>query len=718
MKQTLYALLFIATQLFAQQTDYYQSILFLSGDELESELHNIIKNHTEFSYSTSKQILKSSDQDPNNNANIMLVYKGESIPKSDFASNLEPDFWSREHVWAKSHGGFLDYGDMGANSDVHNLKPCDVTVNSARGYKDFDAGGTQHSEATDCYYTATTWEPRDEVKGDIARIIFYMHTRYGGDVGEPNLNVVDYAPTYPNAQMGVLSTLLEWNEQDPVDAFERRRNDIIYSWQNNRNPFIDYPHLANLIWADASLNNIQFVDVNLTSENPSEDEVQGINAEIVTTISSAVTSATLSWGTSWYDLSNEIEMTALDDIWSANIPVQNAGTDVKYKITAHAGSFQNTFYGNYEVMLNPFEGVLTPIMDIQGNVDDSPFNGQSVSTSGVVTAVFGNSFYMQDGNQPRSGLYIYAASEFPSIGDSVIVSGEVSEYYNLTEIAFPENIYIISSNNPIPEPISINTGDLPNEDYEGMLVRVNDVTVTYATFNFDDYGNWRVDDGTGECIVHNTEDGYEYPAVLAEQIESITGICTYTYEEWKIELRIEDDVEGAADQSGPIITDVSVLTENSIAVYFNEDVEQVSAENIENYTIDNGAIIIEATRHPFQNARVTLTMEEPLSGNYTLIASNIEDLIGNTTEMTSWNFELIDVDEFQANKLFIYPNPTTNVLFIEGVAKDEHIRITSHLGAIVFEQLISESSVKLNLNLNKGIYFLHFQEFTYKFIVT
>jgi len=717
MKKTLYFLFIASASLLAQSTDYYESIQQLSGTALEDALHDIIKNHNEFSYSSAKQILKDSDQDPNNNGNILLVYTGNSINKSDFASNMEPDFWNREHVWAKSHGDFQNYGDMGAYSDAHDLKPCDASVNSARGYKDFDNGGTQHSEATECFYTTNTWEPRDDVKGDIARIIFYMDIRYSGDEGEPNLNVVDFTSTFPNAQMGKLSTLLEWNNQDPVDAFERRRNDVIFNWQNNRNPFIDYPELANLIWDEAALNSIQFVDVDLGNNAPNEDDIQTINAEITTNISETVTSATLVWGTSWYELNNEVAMSSLDDIWSANIPAQTAGTDVKYKVVANAGSYENTFYGNYNVMLNPFEGLITSIQAIQGTVDDSPFAGQTVSTTGIVTATFGNDFFIQNGNDVRSGIYVYSSAEFPTLGDSVIVTGEVSEYFSLTEFAFPDEVYILTSNNPIPEPITINTGDLANEDYEGMLVKVNDVTVTYATFNFDDYGAWKVDDGTGECIIHNTEEGYEYPAELAEQIGSITGVCTYNYDEWKIDLRIEDDVEAGADMAGPVITEIAIIDETTIAVYFNEDVELASAETISNYSIDNDAIITDASRHPFQNARVTLTVQDALNGNYTLTAENINDLLGNTTPVSVGYFQLIGISENHKPNVLVYPNPTTGLIYIIGLQENKTISIVNTLGELVFKTQSQNKEFSLNLDLENGLYFIHYDNYSSPLII-
>ena len=718
MKKTFYFLLTLCMPLMAQSPDYYQTTQQLAGSNLEDALHDIIKNHNEFSYGSAKQILKDSDEDPNNTNNIMLVYKGISIPKSEFASNNQTDYWNREHVWAKSHGSFTNYGDLGPYSDAHNLKPCDASVNSSRGYKDFDNGGAQHEEATDCNYTNSTWEPRDGSKGDVARIIFYMHCRYSGDTGEPNLNVVDFINTFPNAQMGKLSTLLAWNEQDPVDAFERRRNDVIYGWQNNRNPFVDYPDLANRIWGDEALNEIQFVNVDLENTAPNEDDNQSINAEISTNISTTVNNTTLTWGTSWYELNNEVIMTSLDDIWSANIPAQAAGTDIKYKIIAEAGSYENTFYGNYKVNLNPFDGTITSIQNIQGTTEDSPFQGQTVSTTGIVTASFGNDFYIQNGEGVRSGIYVYSSSVFPVLGDSVIVTGVVSEYNNLTEFAFPDDVFILTSNNPIPEPIAINTGDLANEDYEGVLVQVSNLTVTYATFNYDDYGAWKVNDGTGECIIHNTEEGFEYPAVVAEQIGSITGVCNYNFGEWKIDLRIEDDVSAGADTNGPIITSVEAVNESTIIILFSEDVTTDTSEDLSNYSISNGATITNAARHPFQLNKVTLTVENMFTGDNTLTISNVEDVLGNPISTSNFNFIYLSLDDAVISKINIYPNPNTGSFAITGLEKNESVAIINSLGQTLYTYRAEKESLQINLNLKNGIYLIKTEDNIRRFIVS
>jgi hypothetical protein len=534
-----------------------------------------------------------------------------------------------------------------------------------------------------------------------------MHTRYSGN-GEPNLNIVDFTPTFPNSQMGKLSTLLAWNELDPVDAFERRRNDVIYGWQNNRNPFVDYPELANRIWGEAQPNSVQFVDVNLGNAAPNETDTQTVNAEIMYGTSIEL-DVVLTWGTSWYNLDNEVQMTNVDNLWSASIPTQVAGADVKYKIVAQAGSYENTFYGNYEVTLNPFQGQITSIQSIQGTTNDSPFAGQTVSTTGIVTGTFGNSFYIQNGAGMRSGIYVYNSAIFPELGDSVIVTGEITEYYELTEFAFPDDVYILTSNNPIPEPIEISTSELANEDLEGVLVKVSDVTVTYATFNFDDYGAWRVNDGSGECIIHNTEGAFEYPAVVGEEISSVTGICSFNYDEWKIELRIEDDVQGGEGSNGLNITSVEAINQSTIVVLFSNPVGSESAENTANYSITNNAVVTSAARHPFQSNKVTLTVENMNAGNYTLTIENVQDEEGNVVNENENQFNYLSVNDSKNTPLTIYPNPSNGIISIDGLEKGATFEVCNTLGKIIRRYNASGSAEQINLNLTNGLYFIKYK---------
>jgi len=229
--------------------EYYQGVENLSGLGLKNFLHNLIDDHRSFSYDYAKTALRETDEDPNNSDNVILFYTGRTQAKSRFGGGA--DDWNREHVWAKSHGGFGDVAPAG--TDLHHLRPTDASVNSTRGNKDFDEGGSKVNDvfgvgSSFSYYDGDSFEPRDEVKGDVARIIFYMAVRYDGSDTSADLELNDSVNNGSSRYMGKLSILLHWNREDPVDDFERNRNEVIYSYQENRNPFIDYPEFADLIW--------------------------------------------------------------------------------------------------------------------------------------------------------------------------------------------------------------------------------------------------------------------------------------------------------------------------------------------------------------------------------------------------------------------------------------------------------------------------------------
>ncbi len=210
---------------------YYASTEGLNGNALFLELRTIIQTGFEgVTYGDARDILAETDKDPNNSNNLILVYLGTSVS----GAWDEGITWNREHVWPQS--GMPDSAVnevVNMASDLQNLKPANPSENSSRGNKWFDYVPTTSSVA---------YEPRDAVKGDIARILLYMVVMYD------ELTLVDSYPNIYSYEMGILSTLLEWNRIDPVDDFEMNRNNIIYSYQHNRNPFIDYSEFADLIW--------------------------------------------------------------------------------------------------------------------------------------------------------------------------------------------------------------------------------------------------------------------------------------------------------------------------------------------------------------------------------------------------------------------------------------------------------------------------------------
>lgn len=232
--------------------DYYKDAIGKEGQALKAALHDIIDGNIELSYDQVWDALRETDEDPKNPNNVILFYSGVSRSKTMNGGNVGD--WNREHTWAKSHGNFGT--SKGPGTDIHNLLPTDVQVNSSRGNLDFDNGGTPVNGCNGCYKTASSFEPPDRVKGDVARILFYMATRYEkGDRVDLELN--DKLNNGTNPYHGKLSVLLKWNEMDSVDEFERNRNNIIQKWQGNRNPFIDHPEWVNLIWKQAGSTNTQ-----------------------------------------------------------------------------------------------------------------------------------------------------------------------------------------------------------------------------------------------------------------------------------------------------------------------------------------------------------------------------------------------------------------------------------------------------------------------------
>lgn len=233
-------------------SQYYATVFNKTGTDLKLSLNTIIKGHTAFSYTPCVwEMLKETDIDPNNSNNVIGFYTRRSIPivDRDYGQNT-PDAWNREHIWAKSHG--FPSSNQQAYTDIHHLRATDKSVNADRANHDFAEGGSSHYECTDCSLDngAGTWESPDIVKGDTARMMFYMAVRYEGSDSSstPDLQLVNQLTGTGNPEFGKLCDLVNWHIQDPVSEEERLRNDIAYSWQGNRNPFIDHPEFVIPIW--------------------------------------------------------------------------------------------------------------------------------------------------------------------------------------------------------------------------------------------------------------------------------------------------------------------------------------------------------------------------------------------------------------------------------------------------------------------------------------
>ncbi|WP_425077161.1 endonuclease [Psychroserpens sp. S379A] len=234
-----------------QPNGYYDSLDGLADTQLRQALQDIIAEEGVVraqTYADVIDILMEADQNPENSNQVWLVYTEQGRPKLDFqttSNNFEK--WNREHTYPRSRGGFFDIDDddisdgrdvfwnttadslRHGNSDAHALRAVDGPENSSRGNQHY--GEYTGPNAT-----------QGSFYGDVARSVLYMEIRYNG------LQVVNGFPTTNNEPLGDLATLLDWHRNDPPDDYEMNRNNVVYTWQFNRNPFIDYPDLVEYIW--------------------------------------------------------------------------------------------------------------------------------------------------------------------------------------------------------------------------------------------------------------------------------------------------------------------------------------------------------------------------------------------------------------------------------------------------------------------------------------
>ncbi|MEX1382039.1 endonuclease, partial [Lutibacter sp.] len=266
MKKTILSiLLFISfIPFYGQIQPFYNGLDFTKTEnDLFIELSNrIIATHSAIPYSSSStdtwDVLKQVDEDPDNTSNVLLIYgfdNNDGITDTDRSRNKNlqdtggtTGTWNREHVFAKSLANpELGTDEPGPGTDVHNLRPSDTQRNSTRSNRKFTDGAGNSGISNN-----GGWYPGDEWKGDVARIVMYMYLRYNGTGSQVSqtqcLPINSGFGTALTDDPNMIALFLNWNIEDPVSEVENQRNDYIETVQGNRNPFIDNPYLATLIW--------------------------------------------------------------------------------------------------------------------------------------------------------------------------------------------------------------------------------------------------------------------------------------------------------------------------------------------------------------------------------------------------------------------------------------------------------------------------------------
>ena len=253
----LFLCLFFVINSFATiPSGYYNSANGKNERSLKTALHNIIKDHTSVGYKNLYTVYAESDT---KNDTILDIYSTCTFfidILSQRCGNYANicDCYNREHIIPQSW--FNEEEPM--KSDAFHIYPTDGKVNGIRsnyphGETDGPSvGGNGLGKLGTCNidgYNDIVFEPIDEYKGDIARSYFYFITRYEDKLYKFS-DVVFDNNTYPGLQEWFLNLMIQWHRQDTVSEKELNRQEAIYKFQNNRNPFIDHPELVEHIWGN------------------------------------------------------------------------------------------------------------------------------------------------------------------------------------------------------------------------------------------------------------------------------------------------------------------------------------------------------------------------------------------------------------------------------------------------------------------------------------
>jgi endonuclease I/chitodextrinase len=322
---------------------YYNSANGLSGAALKTELSNIITNgHVDKGYNGLWTGYKTTDidKDYENDGTILDIYSERPsgadpynyTPGSDQCGtySTEGNCYNREHIVPQSL--FNQASPMVA--DIHFIRATDGKVNGMRSNYPFgkvgsasftSQNGSKLGTSASSGYSGTVFEPIDEFKGDVARMIFYFVTRYQSKLSTFSSGNMLGSSAFPGLQTWELNVLLAWHNQDPVSQAEIKRNNASYAFQGNRNPFIDNPNYVNLIWG---------------SQQPSGDTQAPATVTGVTVSGKTSSSISLAWNAS----TDNVGVTAYNVYMNGSLQTTTSSTS-----TTISGLTPSTTYSFYVV---------------------------------------------------------------------------------------------------------------------------------------------------------------------------------------------------------------------------------------------------------------------------------------------------------------------------------------------------------------------------------
>ena len=662
---------------FAQApANYYNGTEGLSGPALKTKLSEIITagaldkgydglynayptTDTDKFYENDGSVLDIYSENPN--GSDPYTYR-HGIKKCGNYKN-EGDCYNREHIVPQSFFG----SKSPMVSDVHFIRPTDGKVNGMRSNYPFamvanpaftSKNGTKVGPSSSPGYSGSSAEPINEFKGDVARMVLYFITRYESKLSTFSTGNMLGGSSFPGLQGWELDVLLSWSAQDPVSPTEIDRNNAAYTYQKNRNPFIDHPEWVNAIWGT------QVID----TEAPSTPANLVLN-------STSTASASLSWNPSTDNIAVTYYKIFVNGAFHSNSPTTTAtvsgltqGTTYTFNVAAADAA------GNVSPQSNTVTG--TTLIDNEAPSNPTNLSVTSVGTNNIeiqwtaATDNIGVDSYDIYVNGGLMGSTNSTSSNVANLDPATAYSLYVVAKDAGGNISGPSNTVTATTNN-----IGLNCGD---ENFE----TIPPADSSYSTYNWTSNGiSWTSEDSRTDRTINGRAITIKNGFLTALSAPNGIGDLTVT---------TQLQFSGSAGTLKLLVNDVD--TGKTIPYSATKTITTVTGINVSG------------------NVEISL-----VNNNSNRIA--IDDM-----KWTCYTLAGVNQTALDKNVITIYPNPVKNgQLNVSGknLDKIKTVQIFDFTGKIVQKENDPfKNSSKINLkNLPKGVYILKADNNTAKFIV-
>ena len=654
-------LLFISISVFAQQP-YYNGIDFtLTGIPLKNALATkIINTHTnQLSYSQIWNACQITDLDPNNSANVLLIYGWENGTDADVTNDLSRSKtnngggtgqWNREHVYAKSLGT-PNLGTSGPGADAHHLRSADVQRNGTRSSLKFITGSGNSG------IVGSGWYPGDQWKGDVARMIMYMWLRYGNRCLPSNVAF----GTANSVEPEMINLLLDWNAADPPSSYEDARNTYhdgtgTYA-QGNRNPFIDEPYLATLIWGGTPAQDrwglaapdtqAPTVPTNLAVSNPTS-----------TTMDLTWTASTDNIGVTAYDIYVDGVYNATSTTNSITITGLTASTTYSFTVLAKDAA------GNTSAQSAAVNGTTTAPDTIAPTVPTNLVTSNPSSTTMDLTWTAST----DNVGVTAYDIYVDGVYNATSTTNSITITGlTASTTYSFTVLAKDAAGNTSAQSAPVNGTTTAASTYCANETFENIPANNSSYTLRTWTGNDGIANGWTATNARTD------------QTLTTRAITMRNGVLT------------SPSIGGGI---GSLTVSTQRVFSGGAGVY------ELFVNGVSKGTVPYGTAV-QTTTISNINTTGNISIEFRLGAT------------GTTSDRVKFDdlnwacYTVLGVDSFELSKIKIYPNPATENTLNITTDRDLNVSVFDILGKQILKDNVSNNNTNIDISsLNSGIYFV------------